>query len=151
MPKTATGITSPRVRQLAALPWRRENDGSLSVLLVTSRTNKKWMLPKGWAISGKTDAQAAAQEALEEGGVEGNIAEAPLGSYAYIKLFDDGTTKPSQAVVFSLQVTRQRREWSERRQRRRKWFTPDAAAEAVFERDLSRLLTGVAAGRIVLR
>lgn len=150
MPNKAAQILEPRLRQLAALPWRRESDGSIAVLLVTSRTNKKWMLPKGWAMSGKTDAQSAAHEALEEAGVEGTLSGAPVGSYAYIKLFDDGTTRPSQAVVFALQVTRQFRKWPERKESRRKWFAPQEAAKAVFEPDLSRLLKALAVGRIAI-
>lgn len=150
VPKTALQFVDPKIYQVAALPWRREVDGSMSVLLVTSRTNKKWMLPKGWSMDGKSDAEAALQEAFEEAGVRGSIAEAPLGSYAYIKLFSDGSTKPSQAIVYSLEVTHQLRKWPERRQRRRKWICADKASKLVFERDLSRLLAGLANGRIAV-
>jgi len=150
VPKTASSISEPRARQVAALPWRVARDGGIEVLLVTSRSNRKWMLPKGWTMDGKSDADAAAQEALEEAGVEGEINSAPIGSYAYIKLFDDGSTKPSQAVVFSLLVTRQLRKWPERSPRRRKWFAPDEAAKRVFEPGLSRLLANLAAGRLTL-
>jgi 8-oxo-dGTP pyrophosphatase MutT (NUDIX family) len=108
------------------------------------------MLPKGWSMEGKTDVEAALQEAFEEAGVQGTISDAPVGSYAYIKLFEDGSTKPSQAIVFSLQVSRQVRKWPERSQRRRKWVSAAEAAEMVFERDLSRLLSNLAAGRIIV-
>lgn len=135
---------------MAALPWRPDRDGSIAVLLVTSRTNKKWMLPKGWAMTGKTDAETAAQEAFEEAGVLGELSNVPIGSYAFIKLFDDGTTKPSRAIVFPLKVTRQLRKWPERKERRRKWFSAEQASGAVFEPDLSRLLNGLATGRIVI-
>jgi 8-oxo-dGTP pyrophosphatase MutT (NUDIX family) len=151
LPKTASEISAPRLRQVAALPWRQENDGTISVLLVTSRTNKKWILPKGWGMHGKTDAETAQQEALEEAGIEGVMSSSPVGSYAYIKLFDDGSTKAAQAIVFSMLVTRQFRKWPERGQRRRKWVTAEQAAAMVFERGLSRFLTGLAAGRIIVQ
>ena len=148
MVKKAEETDAARGRQVAALPWRVEKDGSLSVLLITSRTNAKWMLPKGWPMAGKTDAEAAQQEALEEAGIEGVVSEAPIGSYYFIKLLDDGTTKPSQAIVYSLRVTEKRSGWDEKGQRRRRWFRAQKAAKAVYEPDLARFLTNVAAGRI---
>lgn len=140
----------PRLRQVAALPWRREADGSLSVLLITSRTNGKWMLPKGWPMEGLSDAQAAAQEALEEAGVTGVISDAPLGSYLYLRIEDDGQTSPAQAVIYSLEVSNELGKWDEKGQRRRRWFTVEKAAERVYERDLRRFLSNLAAGRIQL-
>ena len=148
--KAATDIEAARARQLAALPWRLGKDGSIQVLMITSRTNKKWMLPKGWPMPGKTDAEAASQEALEEAGVSGLASEAPVGSYAYIMLCDDGSTKPSQAVVFSLRVAKERRKWPEKGERSRKWFNAEEAAKMAHEPDLARLLSRVASGRILL-
>jgi 8-oxo-dGTP pyrophosphatase MutT (NUDIX family) len=138
------------IRQVAALPWRRNADGSVSVLLITSRTNAKWMLPKGWPMAGKDDAEAALQEAKEEAGIGGVIAATPIGSYHFIKLFDDGTTKPAQAVIYSMQVIEQRSKWSEKRERKRRWFTPAKAAKAVAEPDLARFLRNLSEGRVVL-
>lgn len=139
-----------RARQVAALPWRREPDGSLAVLLITSRTNAKWMLPKGWAIAGKTDDESALIEAEEEAGVTGIVSPVPIGSYFYVRQEADGTTRPSQAVVYALQVTRELSNWDEKQQRTRRWFAAADAALAVFERDLARFLGKLAAGRIHL-
>ena len=143
-------VSEPRARQVAALPWRRETDGSISVLLITSRTNAKWMLPKGWAIPGKTDAESAQIEAEEEAGVTGIPSKVPVGSYLYIRHENDGTTRPSQAVVYTLQVTKELATWDEKGQRARGWFAPADAAQMVYERDLARFLTNVATGRIFL-
>ena len=52
-------------RQVAALPWRRGADG-IEILLVTSRETRRWVTPKGGRMAGRTDAQSAALEALEE-------------------------------------------------------------------------------------
>jgi 8-oxo-dGTP pyrophosphatase MutT (NUDIX family) len=150
MPKTAGDIAGGHCEQVAALPWRLERDGSVSVLLVTSRINAKWMLPKGWPMPAKDDAQSALQEAREEAGIDGIIAKAPVGSYRYIKLFDDGSTKPAQALIYSMRVTSQYSKWDEKGQRKRKWFRPDKAAKAVTEPDLARFLLNVASGRVVL-
>ena len=136
--------------QVAALPWRNEDDGSTSFLLVTSRTNQKWMLPKGWPMAGKSDAEAAAQEAREEAGIEGTVAQIPIGSYHFIRILNDGTTKPSQAVIYPLRVLTQLSKWDEKDERRRKWFSPRKAAKAVFEPDLARFLSNLACGRPAL-
>jgi 8-oxo-dGTP pyrophosphatase MutT (NUDIX family) len=146
----AADSVDPKCRQVAALPWRVDANGMVSVLLITSRNNGKWMLPKGWPIDGKSDAQSAAQEAFEEAGVRGKVGEHPVGSYAYIKLFDDGSTKPSQAVVFSLRVSKLLRDWREKGERKRKWFRAAKAAQVVHEADLGRFLANLGAGRIVL-
>jgi len=150
MAKTAENIAGPSCNQVAALPWRREEDGAISVLLVTSRTNAKWMLPKGWPMPGKTDAEAAHQEAKEEAGIDGTVSATPLGSYHFLKLFDDGSTKPAQAIIYSLQVANQHTKWREKGQRKRRWFTPLEASKAAFEPDLARFLKGLADGRVVL-
>jgi 8-oxo-dGTP pyrophosphatase MutT (NUDIX family) len=148
--KRKIGEADPRARQVAALPWRRETDGEIWVLLITSRTNAKWMLPKGWVIAGKTDAESAEQEAKEEAGVAGIISDAPIGSYHFIRQEDDGTTRPAQAVVYPLQVTEELAKWDEKQERKRSWFSAKDAALQVYERDLARLLASVASGRIFL-
>lgn len=148
--KVAADIEEARGRQVAVLPWRLERDGTISVLMITSRTNAKWMLPKGWPMADRSDAAAAKQEALEEAGIEGEVDEAPIGSYHYIKLFDDGSTKPSQAIVFSMRVTAELKKWDEKHERKRKWFGIEKATQVVFEPDLARFLGNVASGRIVL-
>lgn len=136
--------------QVAALPWRREADGSILVLLITSRTNGKWMLPKGWPIKGLSEAESARQEALEEAGVEGEIDTHALGSYRYSKIFSDGSSAPGQAVIFPLAVTRERKGWKEKGQRQRRWMSPREAAEAAHEPDLARFLANLASGRVPL-
>lgn len=136
--------------QVAALPWRRETNGALMVLLITSRTNGKWMLPKGWPMNGLRDAASAQQEALEEAGVEGDIDAQALGSYRYSKLFSTGESVPGQALIFPLAVRRERKGWKEKGQRRRRWMSPEEAARLAHEPDLARFLGNLAAGRVIL-
>ena len=59
-------------QQFAALPWRRLVDGSIKVLLITSRETRRWVIPKGWPMTGLTPGEAAIQEAYEEAGVFGD-------------------------------------------------------------------------------
>ena len=98
----------------------------------------------------KDDAAAALQEAKEEAGIDGAVAPTPIGSYHFMKLFDDGSVKPAQAVIYSMRVTEQPNKWGEKEQRQRRWFTPRKAAKAVTEPDLARFLRNLADNRIIL-
>ena len=91
-------------RQVAALPWRRGSDG-LEILLVTSRETRRWVTPKGGRTAGKTDAEAAAQEALEEAGIEGVTGETPLGTFRYLKVLKRRAPRWCVVTVYGLEVT----------------------------------------------
>ena len=143
-PALGTWMNDPSIRntrletQLAALPWRSHN-GGVRVLLVTSRVSKRWLIPKGWPMKGKTDWEAAAQEALEEAGVRGTVGDVPIGSYRYLKERDDDTV-PARVLVYPLRVSEVLDDWPESKQRDRDWFTLSEASKAVYEPDLARLL-----------
>ena len=125
-------------RQFGALPWRMTT--SLEIFLVTSRETGRWVIPKGWPIKGLTPWAAAAREAMEEAGVIGEIAEAALGAYSYVKFLKDGQGQPCKVRVFPLKVTQQLEDWPEKHQRIAKWFLGDEAASAVQEPGLARLI-----------
>jgi 8-oxo-dGTP pyrophosphatase MutT (NUDIX family) len=129
--------------QYAALPWRRTPD--LEILLVTSRETGRWVIPKGWPMKSKSPRAAAAQEALEEAGVEGEVARAPLGAYDYEKILSPGVSRPCRVTVFALAVKRQRDSWREQGQRRFQWFPWEDAAAAVREPDLAAIIRAFAA------
>lgn len=65
--------------QSAALPDRATSEGSLEVLLVTSRKRRRWILPKGKVAAGMLPHRSAAREAMEEAGVVGTPNDAPVG------------------------------------------------------------------------
>jgi 8-oxo-dGTP pyrophosphatase MutT (NUDIX family) len=130
--------------QYAALPFR-VRDG-VEVLLVTSRGTGRWVLPKGWPMKRKTPAQAAAREAIEEAGVTGQVAAEPAGDFGYVKVMADGSGVKCRVQVFPLRVEVERARWPEMKQRRRAWFSREAAAEAVTEPELKALLTGFSPG-----
>ena len=73
-------FTAPVHRQLAALCYRTGAAGR-EVLLVTSSTGR-WILPKGWPITGLRPGQTCLVEAWEEAGVrKGKVARKPLGAF----------------------------------------------------------------------
>jgi 8-oxo-dGTP pyrophosphatase MutT (NUDIX family) len=114
--------------QYGALPYRQLEDGTLQILLVTSRQSKRWILPKGWPIKGLKPAKSAAREAYEEAGVRGVIAPKAVGSFRYDKtLEDDGRIVPCEIHVFPLLVERQHKTWPERLEREVRWLQPSEA------------------------
>ncbi|WP_438852933.1 NUDIX hydrolase [Brevundimonas nasdae] len=131
-------------RQVAALPWRLE-DGERRILMITSRETRRWVIPKGGRMVGKTDPEAAAQEALEEAGVKGEIDGHSVGVFRYAKGMKDGRQRQCVVSVYPLEVLIQLGAWPEAHQRERRWMTPAEAADAVHEADLAELIRDFAA------
>jgi 8-oxo-dGTP pyrophosphatase MutT (NUDIX family) len=132
--------------QVAALPIRRNSDGTCGVLLVTSRETRHWIMPKGWPQPQQEDHAAAAQEALEEAGVLGNAYAESVGSYVYQKRRRRGAMAV-RVTVYLLAVTEELADWPERLQRERAWFTPAEAADRIDEPELRDLLLQASWGR----
>ena len=126
-------------RQVAALPWRRGADG-LEILLVTSRETRRWVTPKGGRMVGLTDAAAAAQEALEEAGVEGLVGDAPLGTFRYLKVLKRRAPRWCVVSVYALEVRVEHPTWHEQAERERAWMTVEKAAACVSEPDLAGII-----------
>lgn len=106
-------------RQAGAIPYAIV-EGQVAVLLVTSRRSGRWIFPKGGLMEGLSAPEAAAQEALEEAGVEGVVGAMPLGAWRTIKRRGVRVT-PIEVDMFPLRVTRQLDNWEEQSQRRRHW------------------------------
>lgn len=129
----------PTIRQVAALPVRKTQDGSLEVLLVTSRDTGRWVLPKGWPSRRLKDKDAAAREAKQEAGVVGKISSKPIGNYRYRKL-EGQSSHLVEVSVYILRVQKEKRRWREQTERERRWFPVAVAARCVRERKLRLLL-----------
>ena len=113
---------------------------ALEVLLVTSRQTRRWVIPKGNIELHMSPHQAAAQEALEEGGVVGEIGHKPLGTFRYSKQVVTGAAPIAEVVVFPLAVSSELDDWPEREQRERRWFPISEAIDAVSEPDLAAII-----------
>lgn len=135
-----TRASDKATTQHSALCFRRKPDGSIDILLVTSRDSGRWVIPKGWPMKGMTGAESAEQEAYEEAGAEGRLFSDCVGLYSYDKGMDDGTLQPCVVSVFPLEVTKLRRKYPERDQRTRRWFSPKKAARKVDEPELRTIL-----------
>jgi 8-oxo-dGTP pyrophosphatase MutT (NUDIX family) len=138
----------PMRLQYGALPFRLTSAGEVEVLLVTSRTTRRWIIPKGWPMKGTKPAQAAAREAFEEAGVRGKIAAEPIGTYLYRKRDDDHKHPAAVCAVkvFALQVKRQVAKWPERHQREACWLDAKEAVARIDDDGMRAIIEALAAG-----
>lgn len=130
------------IDQIAALPYRAEEDGSFRALLITSRDTKRWVIPKGNPIRGLDPHQAAAREAFEEAGISGIPCPTAIGRYRYSKRRRDGSARDIEVAVFPLAVVSQFDNWPEQAERSTRWFTLPEAAAAVDEAELKAIIAG---------
>lgn len=126
--------------QVGALPWRRRGDGAIEVMLVTTRSSGRWIVPKGWPMAGKTLAEAAQQEAWEEAGVRGPTRPVELGRFRHDKVHFLAGPIRTEVAVFPLAVEEELPNWPERHQRRRGWFSLADAAAAVGPGSLAAII-----------
>lgn len=126
--------TDKIVPQSGVVAWRRQGSG-LEVMLVTSRSGQRWVIPKGGLEPDMTPAESAAKEAWEEAGLLGEVSDHSLGHYGYVKM-----GMLHRVEVYSLQVTEVLDQWLECHQRTRQWMSPQAAAELVHEEGLKAIL-----------
>ncbi len=124
--------------QFGALCYRIHKD-KIQVLLVTTRSQKHWIVPKGWPMDHATPAQAAAREAFEEAGAEGNISNNCYGIYSYTKDVN-GDKLPCVVALFALKVKRLHAIFPEKGQRKRKWFGRKKAAAQITSPELRQLI-----------
>lgn len=128
-----------RIRQVAAIPFRLNAHGGVEVMLVTSRTTQRFIVPKGWPMKGKSGRKAATIEAMEEAGVLGKTLKEPAGTYSYWKRLTNRFVRVD-VIVYLLEVTEELANWQEAKRRQRAWLTPADAAMLIDEPDLSTLV-----------
>lgn len=128
-------------QQYAALCFRYAGNGEdVEILLVTSRTSARWIIPRGWPMKRKKPHEAAAIEAWEEAGVRGRVKKDAVGRYTYLKMLDNGDVVPCMVDVFQIEVTAAETSFKERGERLVEWVRPDEAARRVRDIELKSLL-----------
>jgi 8-oxo-dGTP pyrophosphatase MutT (NUDIX family) len=125
------------LHQAAAIPLRNGQVG-----LVTSRSRKRWVVPKGCMEAGKTAGEVALMEAWEEAGLVGLLQPDPIGSYVYEK---DGLT--CHVLVFVLNVTDAVDHYPEAGLRERAWLGLSQALARIEDPGLRELVRGAVVAR----
>jgi len=118
------------VLQAAAIPVQNGR-----ICLVTSRSGRRWVIPKGRIERGQSPSEAAILEAWEEAGLVGDLSPVPLGTFQYEKL-----DRVFLVSVYVLSVKEIRSDWPERRDRRREWVEWTVALERIEEEGLREIL-----------
>ncbi|PZV33695.1 NUDIX hydrolase [Mesorhizobium kowhaii] len=134
------------IRQVAAIPFRLNPRGDVEVMLVTSRTTRRFIVPKGWPMKGKSGRKAATIEAREEAGVLGKTLKEPAGTYSYWKRLANRFVRVD-VIVYLLEVTEELADWQEAKRRQRAWLPPADAALLIDEPDLSTLVATLTIAR----
>jgi 8-oxo-dGTP pyrophosphatase MutT (NUDIX family) len=132
------GAVGRDVQQAGAICYRRSGNGELSVLLVGSRRNGRWGVPKGHFDPGESSSAAARREAFEEAGVIGTVDTDVLRSFSYRK---DSSTHRYHVAVHLLRVYEIAAEFPEKTIRKQKWFPLKVAIRDVAQPGLRVLLS----------
>lgn len=125
------------------MPYRTDDPSPgapVSILLVTSRQTRRWVLPKGNPMAGMAPHAAAAIEAEEEAGVRGAACPVSIGSFRYRKTRKSGASLMVDVDVYPISVNEELADWPEATARERRWFPLAEAAERVEEADLKKLI-----------
>ncbi|TWB44075.1 putative NUDIX family NTP pyrophosphohydrolase [Rhizobium sp. ERR 922] len=140
----ASNVSAARdVPQAGAICYRRGDDGGLEVLLVGSRRNGRWGIPKGHIDPGETSEITAARESFEEAGVVGRVEVEIFGIFTYEK---DSTPDRYHVSVHLAEVTRIAMDYPEKSTRKKAWFPLAAAPVEVSQPGLRELLRKFADG-----
>jgi len=120
--------------QSGVIPYRIKN-GKVQILLITSSSGRNWIIPKGVVEPDMTPQKSALQEAFEEAGVAGEVAEVPVGSY-FVEKWGGICT----IVVYPMLVTKVYDNWLEDDFRKRKWLSIDRAVEKASKKEVKNLI-----------
>jgi 8-oxo-dGTP pyrophosphatase MutT (NUDIX family) len=126
--------------QSAAIPYRINEADEILVLLVRSRTRRRWILPKGKIGLRMLASRSAEREAFEEAGVIGRIGKEPIGTYRQENGSNIPVGESLLVQAFPLLVIDELPVWQEMHQRERSWFTIKEALRSVRDPEIKRIL-----------
>jgi 8-oxo-dGTP pyrophosphatase MutT (NUDIX family) len=152
----AFGGSKHHIEQAGAICYRRKGSG-VEILLVGSRRNGRWGIPKGGIEKGERPWHAAAREAFEEIGVLGTCEMESIAHFFHPKA---GKRLPVRVSVFMLEVGAMATSFPEKGQRASMWVSLDEAFEYVWNDGLREVIASLpmplenkteAVGRRILR
>jgi len=123
--------------QSGVIPFRLEQS-KIQILLVTSRSGKRWVIPKGIIEPDLSPQESAQKEAYEEAGVSGKISGEAIGTYTYKKWGGTCTV-----TVFLFRVENTLEDWPESYFRTREWMSVEEAVKRVDEAELKEIFSSV--------
>ena len=98
------------------------------LIIITNRSGKKWILPKGQQEREISNAQVAIEEAVEEAGVVGNLVDE--------KCYKDFERKGGTLLrVYPLHISNLLQKWPEQHLRKRKLVSVKQALSLVTRKE----------------
>lgn len=122
------------LHQSCVIPYRI-SDGNVELLLITSIKKQKWIFPKGLIEFNLSAFESAKKEAYEEAGVVGENETVELGSFELKK-----KNRLSHVKIFSMEVTKELKDYPEKNLRKRKWFSVKEALENIENSDIKNFV-----------
>lgn len=130
----------PARLQIAALCYRI-NDGRLEVMLVTTRSSRRWIIPKGWPALHRKGHRTATNEAYEEAGVVGKVDRKMFASFKSYKGHSNGWKVRTKVLVYLIAVEKQKDSFPEAGQRDVRWLAIEEAIQKADESGLKTVLS----------
>jgi 8-oxo-dGTP pyrophosphatase MutT (NUDIX family) len=125
-PEKSEESAIPDTRNVAAAVCYRRSGDEIEFLLVRTKGGSRWTFPKGHIRTGEASWAAAAREAKEESGVEGEIEHTPFIRYLYPDTRGRDKGHASWVAAFLVEV--RSTDAAEEPARRPRWFTAEDAA-----------------------
>lgn len=123
-------------KQSGVIPYR-VNNGKIEVLLITSRDQQHWVIPKGGICQGMSPPDSAAKEAWEEAGIIGQVDTNEIGTYKYRKKGNIYWVK-----IYLLPVDTLSEDYPEASHRKRQWLDVTQAIRRIKTSSLKRIFKG---------
>lgn len=120
--------------QSAIIPYKMRN-GHIEILIVTTRSSRKWTIPKGLIEDNLTPAESAVQEGYEEAGIKGIINPQTIGEYQYQKW--EGICR---VKVYPFEIQEILDDWPESYFRKRKWICLDEVINYISVTELQKII-----------
>ena len=122
------------------LACRRGKKGKVSILLISTRSSKKWGIPKGRTNPTLTLGECAAKEAFEEAGVTGDLSPHAIGMFrARRRTVDARGREIIEVWIYLLEVKEIHAHWPEKGKRQTRWVSCERAARHLGEPVLVQL------------
>lgn len=135
--------------EYAALPWRMSGEGTMEVLLIRQRQEKRWTVPSGPRSGTRTEFRAAERAAFQHAGVTGRLAPAPVGRFLTTLTLADGRKDSCEVTVFGLHVWGTLVNWPDETKVLRRWMPLSEARALAADSGLAELLVSVMSGATV--
>jgi 8-oxo-dGTP pyrophosphatase MutT (NUDIX family) len=114
-------------------------DGDVKLFMVRSFTRRRWVFPIGTLKKGEGKLKGCRREAFEEAGIKGKVLS-DLPITAIIKSKDKSKSDMMVVTYFPVFVTKQTKEWPEKKLRNRQWVSLDEINHHLKKGDLRKVV-----------